>query len=90
MPVVENEAQTDADYICDFCGEKIENEAGHCCTVCQRIICVECSQDHPISNVLFNDHDTHRRKSEYMCDVCRRAWLKLRPKQVKLEEFGRS
>jgi len=81
MPLVENEIHTDADYICDFCGEKIETEyEGYCCPVCERIICVSCSVDHPITKVQVESNGPDYKKHAYMCDVCLRAWNKLHPK----------
>ena len=45
MPIVENENQTDAYYVCDFCEQKIEDPEENvvCCSLSERIICPTCN-----------------------------------------------
>jgi len=39
MPVIVNEDETDAQYLCDICGVEIQDQIeGTCCPMCGRIL----------------------------------------------------
>ena len=89
MPIVENEDETDVSYVCDYCGEKIEDPEENvvCCSLCNRLICRKCWENYPLRNVEVNPGGPEHKRFLWMCEVCERGWKKLHPKQVKLETF---
>lgn len=87
MPIVENKDHTDAAYICDYCGQKIEDADGYFCPVCAKVVCVMCSIDHPLTSVEVRPNGPDYKKHQLMCDSCLAAWNKLHPKQVGLDAF---
>jgi hypothetical protein len=88
MPVIVNEDETDAQYMCDVCGVEIQNQTeGAYCPACGRIFCLGCSADHPIVKVRVREDGPESKKDEYMCDLCLREWRRRHPPQVKLDGF---
>jgi hypothetical protein len=88
MPVIVNEDETDAQYMCDICGVEIQDQTeGTCCPMCGRIFCLDCSADHPITKVRVREDGPDYKKDDYMCDLCYREWRKKHPPQVKLDNF---
>jgi len=60
MPVIVNEDETGAQYLCDICGVEIQDETeGTYCLICQRIFCLNCSADHPITQVEVKQIKNH-------------------------------
>ena len=88
MPVIMNEDETDARYMCDVCGVEIQNQTeGACCPACGRIFCLDCSAEHPITKVRVREDGSDCKKDEYMCALCFHEWRRRHPFQVKLDGF---
>ena len=89
MPIVENEDQTEACYVCDWCGEKIEDPEENvvCCSLCNRLICGKCLETYPLRNVDVNPDGVGHKRYRWMCEACERGWKKAHPKQVGLDTF---
>ncbi len=88
MPVMMNEDELDARYVCDVCGVEIQDQtAGTCCPVCGRIFCLDCSAHHPITRVRVRGDGPDYKKDEYMCNLCYREWRRRNQPQVKLDGF---
>jgi hypothetical protein len=86
---VENEDQTEAYYVCDFCGQKIEDPEENviCCPVCERIICPKCLEAHPLINVEVKRDGSESKRRQWMCSDCKHDWERRNPKQVGLDFF---
>jgi hypothetical protein len=89
VPIVENEDQTEAYYVCDFCQRKIEDPEENvvCCPVCERIICPACLEAHPLINVEVKSDGSEYKRRQWMCSDCQRDWVRKHPRQVRLDGF---